>query len=67
GPRNGKVVQRRQGVRLHHSGRGWRGSLRPPLRYSRRGVQVPRRGLQGLLRGLPGPQGHAGGQRLHAL
>src|SRR5438128_11948954 len=42
GNRNRQVVQRRQGVRLHHA--RWRRQrpLRPPQRRRRRGLQEPR-------------------------
>src|SRR5215217_4547416 len=37
-PRNGQVVQRREGLRLYLPGRGWRGPLRALLRDSRQRV-----------------------------
>src|ERR687895_1863355 len=42
GPRNGEVVQRREGLRLYLPGRRGRGPLRAPHGYSRQRLQVPR-------------------------
>src|SRR5918994_2974028 len=53
GPRNGKVVFRREGLRLHLPRRWGRGPLRAPFGHNGRGLQDPRRGRQGLLRGDP--------------
>src|SRR5215204_93033 len=66
-PRNGEVVQRREGLRLYLPGRGRRGPLRALLRDSRRRVQVPGGGHEGLLRGDAGQEGDAGGERLSRL
>src|SRR5215217_3304559 len=54
GSRNGQVVQRREGLRVHHPRRGRRAPLRAPQRHRRRGLQEPRGGRQGHLRGDPG-------------
>src|SRR5918999_3011877 len=60
GPRNGEVVQRREGLRLYLPGRRGRGPLRAPHGYSRQRLQVPRGRPEGHLRGDPGQEGDAG-------
>ena len=46
---NGEVVQRRQGLRVHHSRRARQGPLRTFLGHRRRRVPHPRRGRPGVL------------------
>src|SRR5918994_286373 len=67
GPRNGKVVQPGQGLRVHNPRRGGRGPLRALLRYSGQRVQNLRGGREGHLRGGPGPEGSAGPKRLQGV
>src|SRR3954468_4787269 len=58
-----EVVQRCEGVWLHHAGRGWRGRLLPPHRDRGRGVSLAHRRTEGDLRGVEGSQGAAGAER----
>src|SRR5205823_2284653 len=41
GNRNREVVQRCEGVRVHHTRRGWQGSLRASQQHRRRRLQEP--------------------------
>src|SRR5688500_19619792 len=67
GPRNGKVVQRREGLRLHLPQRRWRGPFRPLHGDRGQRVQDPRRRRPGDLRDLSGKEGTAGGKRYARL
>src|SRR5262249_49503058 len=61
--RNSEVVQRRQGLRVIHTGGRLKGRLRPPQRHSRRGFKAPARGRKGELRARGGPEGPRRGER----
>src|ERR1700730_1939948 len=63
GNRYREVVQRREGVWLHHPGRWRRGRVLPPHRHPGRGLPQPRRGAEGRVRGHQGPQGPGGRER----
>src|SRR5439155_2418422 len=67
GHRHREVVQRRQGLRLHHARRGRPRPLRPPHGNPDGGLSLTGRGLTRLLRGGAGRQGPEGGQRPEAL
>ena len=64
---NREVVQRRQGLRLRHSGRARQGPVRAPHRHRRRGLPLARRGCARGVRGSAGRQGPQGHQRPHDL
>ena len=63
GNRHREVVQRRQGVWLHHPGRRRQGHFRAFQRDRVRGLQDPRRGREGRVRGVRGAEGPRGAQR----
>jgi len=58
-----KVVQRRQGVRVHHSWRRQQRPVRPSQRDPRRGLQDARREREGAVRARTGREGTAGDER----
>src|SRR5215831_14538279 len=60
GNRHGEVVQRRQGLRVHHAGRRRRRPLRAFLGYPDEWLQDAQRRPEGELRSHPGPEGEAG-------
>src|SRR5512140_2263033 len=62
-----EVVQRREGLRVHHSGRRRQGRVRPPHRHPDGRVPQPRRGPEGGVRGDRGAKGTAGGERPEGL
>src|ERR1700744_4827788 len=51
GNRNRQVVQRREGLRLHHPRGGQPRPVRPPLEHPGRRLSVTRGGREGVLRG----------------
>src|SRR5215217_3753146 len=57
------MVQRREGLRLHHSRRWGPRPVRPLHRDRRAGLQVARRELEGGVRGGDRRQGSEGGER----
>ena len=57
------MVQRREGVRLHHPRGRLEGLVRPPLGHRRRGLQVPLGGREGRVRGDRGAEGPPGDER----
>lgn len=63
GNRNSEVVQRRQGVWVHHPRWGRCRRLRSLQRYYRVGLQEPRREPEGGVRSHPGSEGAAGQRR----
>src|SRR5438477_2171419 len=62
-----EVVQRREGVRLHHAGERREGLLRAPHRDPSAGVQVARRGRARRVRRRAGTEGSGGAERREAL
>src|SRR6266581_4725797 len=60
GNRHGQVVQRREGLRLHHAGRRWRRPFRAFLGHSDERFQDAEGRPEGELRSHPGTQGKAG-------
>src|SRR5207248_4564348 len=60
GNRNREVVQRRQGVWVHHPRRRRQGLVRPPHRDRRRWLQVARREREVAVRGGRGGEGSGG-------
>src|SRR5215468_8822643 len=67
GNRYREVVQRCEGLWLHHPGRRRRGRLRPSHRHPGRGVSYPRRGTEGVVRREPRTEGPAGAERQAGL
>src|SRR5512133_2216944 len=63
GYRYREVVQRREGLRLHHAGRRGRRRVLPPHRHPGRRVPHPRRGPEGGVRRDEGPEGPPGRER----
>src|ERR671930_850945 len=59
----GQVVQRREGLWVHHPGRRWRGCLLPLQRDPGGWLQEPFRGPEGGVRGRPWSEGPAGPER----
>src|SRR3954451_19899844 len=69
GNRNRQVVQRREGVWVHHPCGRWQGRVRPPFVDRRGRLQVARRGRAGAVRrgrGREGPRGEERRRRLVA-
>src|SRR5664279_3639865 len=64
--RNSEVVQRREGLWIHHLGEGRR-RVRSFLRNSGQRLPFARRGRAGRVRSHAGPQGSAGPERLRRL
>src|SRR4051794_35671425 len=64
---NRQMVQRREGVRLHHPGGWWEGRLRPPLVDLGRGLQDARRGRARAVRRRRGYEGTRGEERRRRL
>src|SRR5829696_6745745 len=58
-----EVVQRREGLRIHHAGRRGRRRVLPPHRHPVRRLPQPRRRSEGRVRRPAWPEGPAGGER----
>src|SRR5438552_1483364 len=67
GNRNREVVQRRQGLRVHHARRRGQGPVRAPQRNRRQRLQVAPRGREGQLRRRNRAEGPQRGERTSAL
>src|SRR5581483_1972477 len=63
GTRNRQVVQRFEGVRVHHPRGRVEGRVRPPLEHPGRGLQVACRGRARRVRAAPGCEGSRGDER----
>src|SRR5207302_2549609 len=63
GNRNRQVVQRCEGLRVHHAGRRRQGPVRPSFADRRQRLQVADRGRQGGVRSPRGREGPRGDER----